>query len=214
MASGPAAAAAAASATASAKRQAELEQSLEQAATELGTTHAKLRDAEAEGAAETRLGPHPMEGLRAYLDGWYASVGADAEFDALVSIFQAGVVEALDGEKTPSGRRAGGRGAGGRGAGGRGGAGRGGAGGAKGRRGAKRPPRAQAARSSRLVYLRQLIEQFTAGGPSDCSPTWCSRAQTISNATELRPVGMMTSAHTFDGSTNCTCIGRTVSRYL
>ena len=25
---------------------------------------------------------------------------------------------------------------------------------------------------------------------------------------------MMTSAHTFDGSTNCTCIGRTVSRYL
>ena len=65
-----------------------------------------------------------------------------------------------------------------------------------------------------ITVYTHLAATLTAGGPSDCSPTWCSRAQTISNATELRPVGMMTSAHTFDGSTNCTCIGRTVSRYL
>ena len=69
-------------------------------------------------------------------------------------------------------------------------------------------------RQQALYLNTHLAATLTAGGPSDCSPTWCSRAQTISNATELRPVGMMTSAHTFDGSTNCTCIGRTVSRYL
>ena len=70
-------------------------------------------------------------------------------------------------------------------------------------------------RGSRALYLNtHLAATLTAGGPSLCSPTWCNLAQTISRATELRPVGMMTSAHTFDGSTNCTCIGRTVSRYL